>query len=164
MCRMVLQTVGKSESNSIWSPGLCQVRNTLQFSFPNYLDNKVHVNLIYYIPSRKNNNMESKGDIPNSTSFTGFEPFWLDLDANQTLSLAINDYDLVRIEEENLDFGIEVRKYLVNEIHFSWGEKILMVFEWLILELLGNGLIFGLVQYERLGADPMKRRLTDQVS
>ena len=109
--------------------------------------------------------MASKGNIPNSTSFNDFEPFWLDLDANQTLSLAINNHELVRIEEEeNSNFETEVEKYLFNEISFSWGEKVLMAFEWLFLEVLGNGLIFGMVQYERLGADPMKRRLTDQVS
>ena len=109
--------------------------------------------------------MESKGDIPNSTSFNDFESFWLDLDVNQTLSIAINNHELVRIEEEeNSTLETEVGKYLFNEINFSWGEKVLMAFEWLFLEVLGNRLIFGWVQYERFGADPMKRRLTDQVS
>ena len=95
--------------------------------------------------------------ITKTTSLIG--QFWLDLDVNQTLSIAINDYEIIEMEEEYLD----VVNFLSNEINFTLGEKILMAFEWILLETLANGLIFGMVQYERLGADPMKRRLTDQV-
>ena len=103
--------------------------------------------------------MKNTKDIFKSTSLIG--QFWLDLDVNQTLSIAINDYEILEMEEEYLDD--KVVNFQSNEINFTWGEKILMAFEWILLESLANGLIFGIVQYERLGADPMKRRLTDQV-
>ena len=66
------------------------------------------------------------------------------------------------MEEEY--YNDTVGNFLLDEINFTWGKKILMAFEWTLLEILGNGLIFGMIQFERLGADPMKRRLTDQVS
>ena len=103
--------------------------------------------------------MKSTKDIFKSTSLIG--QFWLDLDVNQTLSIAINDYEILEMEEEYCNET--VGNFLSDEINFTWGEKILMAFEWILLETLANGLIFGMVQYERLGADPMKRRLTDQV-
>ena len=67
-------------------------------------------------------------------------------------------------QEEDFNFEIEFEKYLSNEIKFSMSEKVIMFLEWVLLEPLANGMIFGLVQYEMFGADPMKRRLIDQVS
>ena len=103
--------------------------------------------------------MKSTKDIFKSTSLIG--QFWLDLDVNHTLSIAIDDYTIIEMEDEYYNETVE--NFLSDEINFTWGEKILMAFEWILLETLANGLIFGMVQYERLGADPMKRRLTDQV-
>ena len=34
---------------------------------------------------------------------------------------------------------------------------------WILYEFPGNALMFGMVQFDRLGGDPLKRRLTDQV-
>ena len=34
---------------------------------------------------------------------------------------------------------------------------------WFFLEIPCNFLLFGLVQFDRLGGDPLKRRITDQV-
>ena len=41
--------------------------------------------------------------------------------------------------------------------------KFLAATIWIILEVPCNIMLFGLVQFERIGGDPLKRRLTDQV-
>ena len=41
--------------------------------------------------------------------------------------------------------------------------KILASTIWIILEFPCNVMLFGLVQFERIGGDPLKRRITDQV-
>ena len=41
--------------------------------------------------------------------------------------------------------------------------KILASTIWIILEFPCNAMLFGLVQFERIGGDPLKRRITDQV-
>ena len=43
-------------------------------------------------------------------------------------------------------------------------EKIVCILVWLMIEVLGNGFIIGIIQFDRLGGDPLKRRITDQVS
>ena len=40
----------------------------------------------------------------------------------------------------------------------------LISISWLLIELLGNPLLIGLIQFERLEGDPLKRRITDQLS
>ena len=42
-------------------------------------------------------------------------------------------------------------------------EKVICILVWLIIQTLGNFLIVGIIQYERFGGDPLKRRITDQV-
>ena len=41
--------------------------------------------------------------------------------------------------------------------------KILASTIWIILEFPCNAMLFGLVQFERIGGDPLKRRITDKV-
>ena len=43
-------------------------------------------------------------------------------------------------------------------------EKIVIVVLWILVEVFGNGLLFGLIQFDRFGGDPLKRRIVDQVS
>ena len=43
-------------------------------------------------------------------------------------------------------------------------EKIVIGFIWILVETLGNSMLFGMVQFDRLGGDPLKRRIVDQVS
>ena len=42
-------------------------------------------------------------------------------------------------------------------------EKVLAGLLWILYVILGNALMFGMVQFDRLGGDPLKRRVTDQV-
>ena len=41
--------------------------------------------------------------------------------------------------------------------------KILASTIWIFLEFPCNAMLFGLVHFERIGGDPLKRRITDQV-
>ena len=42
-------------------------------------------------------------------------------------------------------------------------EKILIVVIWVLLAIIGNGLVIGIIQFDRFGGDPLKRRIIDQV-
>ena len=46
---------------------------------------------------------------------------------------------------------------------FSVAEKVIAAIVWIVMEFICNPLLFGIVQFERLGGDPLKRRITDQV-
>ena len=35
---------------------------------------------------------------------------------------------------------------------------------WFSVQFFGNGLLIGLIQFDRFGEDPLKRRIIDQVS
>ena len=51
-----------------------------------------------------------------------------------------------------------------EEIHLSILEKTIIVILWLLVMIVGNLLLIGLIQFERLSGDPCKRRIVDQVS
>ena len=58
--------------------------------------------------------------------------------------------------------------YIGNLVNFKVGEytaieKVLAVIAWILLQFPCNGMMLGLIQFERLGGDPLKRRLSDQV-
>ena len=42
-------------------------------------------------------------------------------------------------------------------------EKSIIVTFWFLTEVVGSVLLIGLIQFERLGGDPLKRRIVDQV-
>ena len=42
-------------------------------------------------------------------------------------------------------------------------EKAIIVVLWLLIELVGSVMLIGLIQFERLNGDPLKRRIVDQV-
>ena len=42
-------------------------------------------------------------------------------------------------------------------------EKIVIGVLWFLIEVIGGLLLLGLIQYERFGGDPLKRRIIDQV-
>ena len=43
-------------------------------------------------------------------------------------------------------------------------DRIIAVVLWILYTIPGNALMFGIVQFDRLGGDPLKRRITDQVT
>ena len=56
-----------------------------------------------------------------------------------------------------------VVEFFDEELVTSLAEKIILTILWLSIEILGNGLLLGLIEFERIGGDPMKRRIVDQV-
>ena len=53
--------------------------------------------------------------------------------------------------------------FAIDDTNLTTGEKVVMIFLWVIIEVVGNGLLFGLIQFDRIGEDPLKRRIIDQV-
>ena len=51
-----------------------------------------------------------------------------------------------------------------SRIHFEIHEKVIFGIQWFLFQVIGNGLLIGIIQFDRFGADPLKRRITDQVS
>ena len=54
--------------------------------------------------------------------------------------------------------------FAIDDTNLTTGEKVVMIFLWVIIEVVGNGLLFGLIQFDRIGGDPLKRRIIDQVN
>ena len=54
-------------------------------------------------------------------------------------------------------------EFASEEIQLQTVEKAIIVTLWLSIEAVGSGLLIGLIEFERLGGDPLKRRIVDQV-
>ena len=54
-------------------------------------------------------------------------------------------------------------EFASEEIQLQTAEKAIIVTLWLSIEVVGSGLLIGLIEFERLGNDPLKRRIVDQV-
>ena len=55
-------------------------------------------------------------------------------------------------------------KFEAMPVDLSIMECTIIVIIWILIQFLGNCLLMGLIQYDRLGGDPLKRRISDQVS
>ena len=55
-------------------------------------------------------------------------------------------------------------EFEVMQVDLNIVECIMIMMIWILIQFLGNGLLLGLIQYDRLGGDPLKRRICDQVS
>ena len=47
---------------------------------------------------------------------------------------------------------------------YTNAEKSFSISIWIMISVVGNAMLFGIVQNSRLRGDPLKRRITDQVS
>ena len=54
-------------------------------------------------------------------------------------------------------------EFISDELELTIFEKVVIIFMWFLIETLGNAMLFGWVQFDRLGGDPLKRRIVDQV-
>ena len=54
-------------------------------------------------------------------------------------------------------------EFVAEDLTFNTYEKILIVLIWLIIQIPGNIMLLGLIQFDRNGNDPLKRRIHDQV-
>ena len=48
-------------------------------------------------------------------------------------------------------------------VNLSNIESTIIILFWFLIQIFGNGLLLGLIQYDRLAEDPLKRRICDQV-
>ena len=62
------------------------------------------------------------------------------------------------------EWMIEMKKNYNSEVNFETHEKIIFGIEWLTIQFVGNTLLWGMIQFDLNGSDPMKRRITDQVN
>ena len=62
----------------------------------------------------------------------------------------------------NMTMTNESSTLFVEEIQMV--DKIIAGIFWILYTIPGNALMFGIVQFDRLGGDPLKRRITDQVT
>ena len=54
-------------------------------------------------------------------------------------------------------------EFSTEDLAFNPVEKVVIVMVWLVIQIPGNVMLVGLIQFDRLGGDPLKRRLLDQV-
>ena len=54
-------------------------------------------------------------------------------------------------------------EFYPNDLTLGIYEKLLVSFVWFLVFFVGNTLLYGLIQFDRLGGDPLKRRIIDQV-
>ena len=62
------------------------------------------------------------------------------------------------VNSSTLNSSFEV----INELTTT--ETLVIVINWFLIQFFGNGLLIGLIQFDRFGEDPLKRRINDQVS
>ena len=51
----------------------------------------------------------------------------------------------------------------VYEVPLTVAEKIQIFLIWFLIEIFGNGMLFGLIHFDIFSGDPLKRRISDQV-
>ena len=54
-------------------------------------------------------------------------------------------------------------EFSIEDLSFNIFEKIAIVVMWVVIQLPGNIMLLGIIQFDRLGGDPLKRRIQDQV-
>ena len=59
---------------------------------------------------------------------------------------------------------LDLRSSLIDEgISLTNLENIVIGVLWFLIEVIGNLLLLGLIEFDRFGGDPLKRRIIDQV-
>ena len=54
-------------------------------------------------------------------------------------------------------------EFSTEDLSFNAFEKLGIVVMWLVIQIPGNTMLFGIIQFDRIGGDPLKRRIQDQV-
>ena len=60
-------------------------------------------------------------------------------------------------------FKMNQTVFTSEDVLLNISEKAIIVTLWLLIEVVGNVMLMGLIQFERLNGDPLKRRIVDQV-
>ena len=67
----------------------------------------------------------------------------------------------MKMPEEKVDSN---STFIVDPSGLDNLEKVFSCLLWIIINVPGNLLLFGMIQYEKKGRHPLKKRLTDQVT
>ena len=54
-------------------------------------------------------------------------------------------------------------EFSTEDLAFNAVEKAAIMILWLVIQIPGNIMLVGIIQFDRLGGDPLKRRIQDQV-
>ena len=65
---------------------------------------------------------------------------------------------------ETLSEHIKDVTFEARDLEMTTIETLILLILWILVQVIGNALLFGLIIYERQGNDPLKRRIIDQVS
>ena len=55
-------------------------------------------------------------------------------------------------------------KFLNEDLELNICEKVVIGMFWILIVVFGNGFLIGIIQFDRFGGDPLKRRIVDQVN
>ena len=55
-------------------------------------------------------------------------------------------------------------KFFNEDLELNIYEKIVIGVFWMLIVVFGNGFLIGIIQFDRFGGDPLKRRIVDQVN
>ena len=55
-------------------------------------------------------------------------------------------------------------KFFNEDLELNICEKIVIGMFWILIVVFGNGFLIGIIQFDRFGGDPLKRRIVDQVN
>ena len=62
----------------------------------------------------------------------------------------------------NFNYTKDTKFEVINELESE--EITVVIVVWSVIQFFGNGMLVGLIQYDKFGNDPLKRRINDQVS
>ena len=54
-------------------------------------------------------------------------------------------------------------EFFHEDLELNIGQKIVIGVFWFLIVVFGNGFYIGIIQFDRFGGDPLKRRIVDQV-
>ena len=55
-------------------------------------------------------------------------------------------------------------KFLSEDLELSNFEKVIIGVFWIMIVVIGSGFLIGIIEFDRFGGDPLKRRIVDKVS
>ena len=63
-----------------------------------------------------------------------------------------------------MNMSLETLDIVLDHDDFTLTDKVVASMIWFLIQFPGNFGWLGLIQFERFGGDPLKRRITDQVN
>ena len=67
-------------------------------------------------------------------------------------------------EKHQIIMNFTKLEFVCEDLNLNMYQKIMVGFVWFLVVIVGNIMLYGLIQFERNGGDPLKRRIIDQVS